>query len=136
MWIIETKGWEKEDVARKDKSAEEWCSNASKLTGVEWEYLKIEYIIYMNMTNQLTKFAGENYDSFLKTLIMHKTEKTAQARPRPCMGRPPSELFSSLYTNRLGLRFHLFSKRQHTGHFADYVDQLGSGRYHDFRVCL
>jgi type III restriction enzyme len=43
MWLIETKGWEQEDVALKDKRAEEWCKDVSRLTGTEWKYIKIRY---------------------------------------------------------------------------------------------
>ena len=40
-WILETKGREDIDVARKDAAARQWCENASILTGRTWEYMKI-----------------------------------------------------------------------------------------------
>jgi type III restriction enzyme len=40
-WLIETKGAEYEEVAHKDAAAANWCANATQLTGVEWQYLKI-----------------------------------------------------------------------------------------------
>lgn len=39
--LIETKGREDVDVAFKDRAAELWCENATLLTGVTWEYLKV-----------------------------------------------------------------------------------------------
>jgi len=41
-WIIETKGREDVDVKLKDKRAEEWCKQVSKLTGKEWSYKRID----------------------------------------------------------------------------------------------
>lgn len=40
-WIVETKGQENIDVARKDKAAALWCENATELTGTTWHYLKV-----------------------------------------------------------------------------------------------
>ena len=42
MWVIETKGREDIDVKLKDKRAEEWCKQVSKLTGKEWVYKRID----------------------------------------------------------------------------------------------
>jgi len=39
-WVIETKGREDVDVKMKDKRAEEWCKQVSKLTGKEWSYYR------------------------------------------------------------------------------------------------
>lgn len=41
-WVIETKGREDVDVKLKDKRAEEWCKQVSKLTGKEWAYKRID----------------------------------------------------------------------------------------------
>ncbi|PIP17202.1 MAG: hypothetical protein COX44_01130, partial [Candidatus Portnoybacteria bacterium CG23_combo_of_CG06-09_8_20_14_all_37_13] len=41
-WVIETKGREDIDVKLKDKRAEEWCKQVSKLTGKEWDYRRID----------------------------------------------------------------------------------------------
>jgi type III restriction enzyme len=41
-WIVETKGREDVDVKLKDKRAEEWCKQISKLTGKEWTYKRID----------------------------------------------------------------------------------------------
>ncbi len=40
-WIIETKGFEDENVQYKDAEAAHWCQFASKHTGMEWKFLKI-----------------------------------------------------------------------------------------------
>ncbi len=42
IYIIETKGREDVDVKLKDKRAEEWCKQVSKLTGEDWEYKRID----------------------------------------------------------------------------------------------
>lgn len=39
--LAETKGREDVDVAHKDRAAQLWCENASKLTGVDWQYVKV-----------------------------------------------------------------------------------------------
>ena len=40
-WLIETKGMESSEVSQKDAAAENWCENASMLTGTVWKYRKI-----------------------------------------------------------------------------------------------
>jgi type III restriction enzyme len=37
-WLMETKGQETPDVARKDAAATLWCENATKLTKIAWKY--------------------------------------------------------------------------------------------------
>jgi type III restriction enzyme len=39
--LIETKGREDLDVQHKDRTAQLWCENATNLTGVQWEYVKV-----------------------------------------------------------------------------------------------
>jgi len=41
-WVIETKGREDIDVKLKDKRAEDWCKQVSKLTGKKWVYKRID----------------------------------------------------------------------------------------------
>jgi type III restriction enzyme len=41
-WIVETKGQEDVDVQYKDKRAKEWCKFATKLTGQNWDYVRID----------------------------------------------------------------------------------------------
>lgn len=40
-YLIETKGREDVDVANKDRAARLWCESATRLTGQEWQYLKV-----------------------------------------------------------------------------------------------
>lgn len=42
--LIETKGREDPDVAHKDRAARLWCDNATQLTGVVWQYLKVPQV--------------------------------------------------------------------------------------------
>ncbi len=39
--LIETKGREDLDVAHKDRAAQLWCENATRLTGTDWGYVKV-----------------------------------------------------------------------------------------------
>ncbi len=41
-YIVETKGWEDLEVARKDMRATQWCRDATELSGQTWRYLKVE----------------------------------------------------------------------------------------------
>jgi type III restriction enzyme len=41
LWLLETKGMETAEVARKDAAALQWCENATRLTGVSWKYIKV-----------------------------------------------------------------------------------------------
>lgn len=40
-WVLESKGQENLDVARKDAAAARWCESATSLTKNQWRYLKI-----------------------------------------------------------------------------------------------
>lgn len=40
-YLIETKGREDIDVANKDRAATLWCENATRLTGTNWQYVKV-----------------------------------------------------------------------------------------------
>ncbi|MCX7986210.1 MAG: DEAD/DEAH box helicase family protein [Bacteroidales bacterium] len=40
-WIIETKGREDIEVKLKDNAAINWCNTASRLTGADWNYVKV-----------------------------------------------------------------------------------------------
>lgn len=40
-WLLEPKGQENVDVARKDAAAMRWCENATKLAGTAWRYVKV-----------------------------------------------------------------------------------------------
>lgn len=66
MWLIETKGWEQEDVALKDARAERWCEDATKLTGTDWRYLKVPYSSYMSITKSLTSMPLATFEEFIE----------------------------------------------------------------------
>ncbi|KAF0107304.1 MAG: Type III restriction-modification enzyme helicase subunit [Anaerolineaceae bacterium] len=40
-YLVETKGREDVDVANKDRAAILWCENATRLTGTNWQYVKV-----------------------------------------------------------------------------------------------
>ncbi len=40
-WLLETKGQETAEVARKDTAATLWCENATKLSKSAWKYMKV-----------------------------------------------------------------------------------------------
>lgn len=44
--IVETKGLEDVEVARKDARARRWCQDATGLTGDRWEYLKVPEAVF------------------------------------------------------------------------------------------
>ncbi len=54
-YLIETKGQETSDVARKDQAATYWAENATQLTGVTWRYVKVPQKDYHQL--QPTAFA-------------------------------------------------------------------------------
>ena len=68
MWLIETKGWELPDVPLKDARAIDWCADASRLTGIPWQYLKISYIDYIALTNNLSQMPSYGFET-LKTQL-------------------------------------------------------------------
>jgi len=72
MWLIETKGWELPDVPLKDSRAIKWCTDASRLTGVPWQYLKISYIDYVALTNNLSQMPSYGFET-LKTQLEAKS---------------------------------------------------------------
>lgn len=41
MFVVETKGLEDLEVAKKDARMKQWCKDASKITGQSWQYLKV-----------------------------------------------------------------------------------------------
>jgi len=78
MWLIETKGWEKAEVKLKDERAEEWCKDASRLTGIKWKYLKVKYDDYIYLTDNLSKFPADNFAEFYK--IIRKLDNPGQIK--------------------------------------------------------
>lgn len=50
MYLVETKGIEDVNVARKDARAQQWCADASNLTGTKWSYLKVPFSLFESST--------------------------------------------------------------------------------------
>jgi len=48
-WIVETKGREDIEVLLKDKAAHNWCKNATELTDIHWQYLKVAQTDFENL---------------------------------------------------------------------------------------
>ena len=48
-YIVETKGLEDTNVANKDRAAQLWCENTTKLTGKPWAYLKVLQTAYKQL---------------------------------------------------------------------------------------
>ena len=53
-YIAETKGLEDVNVANKDRAAQLWCENTTKLAGKPWAYLKVLQTAYKQF--QPTRF--------------------------------------------------------------------------------
>jgi type III restriction enzyme len=46
IWIIETKGFEDENVALKDAETRHWCKKVSEFTGEDWRYIKVPDLVF------------------------------------------------------------------------------------------
>ena len=55
-WIIETKGYEDENVPYKDAEAANWCRNATMFTKQEWKYLKVPDRVFRDNIKSLKLF--------------------------------------------------------------------------------
>lgn len=59
--LIETKGMEDLEVARKDARARKWCSDVSKHSGVEWSYVKVGQSAF-------DAYTGQSIDGLLRLI--------------------------------------------------------------------
>lgn len=50
MFLVETKGLEDIEVARKDARATKWCQDATMLTGLSWHYIKVPENVFRSTT--------------------------------------------------------------------------------------
>jgi type III restriction enzyme len=78
MWLIETKGWEQEDVPLKDARAERWCKDASRLTETTWKYVKIKYPDYMALSKNLSKMPANQFAEFIVRLDERNTVRQTE----------------------------------------------------------
>ncbi len=53
-YIVETKGLEDTNVVNKDRAAQLWCKNVTRLSGKPWSYLKVLQTAYKQL--QPTEF--------------------------------------------------------------------------------
>ncbi len=53
-YLVETKGLEDTNVANKDRAAQLWCENTTRLAGKPWAYLKVLQTAYRQL--QPTRF--------------------------------------------------------------------------------
>ena len=53
-YIVETKGLEDTNVVNKDRAAQLWCENTTRLAGKPWAYLKVLQTAYKQL--QPTRF--------------------------------------------------------------------------------
>ncbi len=63
--LIETKGREDVDVAFKDRAARIWCENATLLTGIPWDYVKVpqsefEHLRPEDLSDLVLAFGGSS----------------------------------------------------------------------------
>ncbi|RKX70069.1 hypothetical protein DRP43_03740, partial [candidate division TA06 bacterium] len=55
-WIVETKGLVDIEVKLKDKRAEEWCKDATALTRINWNFMRINQNKFTEYHDKLIKF--------------------------------------------------------------------------------
>ena len=51
-FLLETKGQEDTNVANKDRAARLWCANATRLTGAEWQFIKVAQIDFNTLSGR------------------------------------------------------------------------------------
>jgi uncharacterized protein (DUF433 family) len=79
MFIVETKGQEDLEVARKDRRSVQWCRDATNLTGQRWAFLKVPEGVFRGY--QVRDFAE------LRALFPGP-EQSATGRPEFIVRRP------------------------------------------------
>ena len=67
-WIIETKGYEDENVVLKDTEAENWCKKATEFTNETWKFLKVADLSFR-------KINPTSYEALLTGIENLKKEK-------------------------------------------------------------
>lgn len=68
-WVIETKGFEDENVQYKDAETENWCKVATSSTGTEWRFLKVPDRFFKSLREMPKTFfeLKNKLDSFNET---------------------------------------------------------------------
>lgn len=75
--LIETKGLEDVNVVHKDRAAQLWVENASKLTGKPWGYLKVRQTLF-------EKLKPEEFADLLAFLSMSATARHGRGKLSRC----------------------------------------------------
>ncbi len=73
-WIIETKGFEDENVRYKDAETDNWCKTATKHTGIHWMFLKVpdKFFKGMKVLPKTFKEFKEKLETYNKNLEAEK----------------------------------------------------------------
>jgi hypothetical protein len=73
-WIVETKGFEDENVQYKDAETVNWCKIATKHTGIEWRFLKVPDRFFRSFKVVPTTFAEleEKLKTYYENLVKEK----------------------------------------------------------------
>jgi type III restriction enzyme len=73
IWIVETKGYEDENVALKDAEAVHWCKKSTEYTKTEWRFIKIADSFFRRPGQKFTDF-----QDMLDKLDQYKKNATEQ----------------------------------------------------------
>ena len=86
-YIVETKGLEDTNVANKDRAAQLWCENTTRLTGKPWAYLKVLQTAYkpLQPTQFEDLFVLAPGELFAKSSIL-ELSAVALRHPVECKG--------------------------------------------------
>ena len=79
-YIVETKGLEDTNVANKDRTAQLWCENTTRLVGMPWAYLKV---FANSVQTALTYRFEELFPYAPNSKIPKPTVLGKRRRPRP-----------------------------------------------------
>jgi type III restriction enzyme len=73
IWIVETKGYEDENVALKDAEAVHWCKKSTEFTKTEWRFIKIADSFFRRPGQKFSDF-----QDMLDKLGVYQKNATAQ----------------------------------------------------------
>ena len=81
-WIVETKGYEDENVALKDAEAVHWCKKTTEFTKTEWRFVKV--------ADSFFRRPGQKFESFQEMLKkLDEYQKNANPQMILLLGDPP-----------------------------------------------
>ena len=107
-YMVETKGLEDTNVANKDRAAQLWCENATRLTGEPWTYLKVLQTAYKQL--QPTEFEdlliSAQGELFAKSHSIPELSVVVLQHPVECKG-------GVLPEGGRGTIVHVYGDREH-----------------------